>query len=82
MEISYATFTREPVETIKRVLAWIGIKDDASVAGFASNNISRTTDSMDNSPLTETESKLGGKLLPLSMDSTSDGLTNTYTRGK
>lgn len=82
MEISYAKFSREPLETIKQVLAYIGVNDDTSVVEFASKNISRKTGSLDNHPIAEIESELGGKLLSLSMDSTSNGLTNAYTQSE
>lgn len=83
MEISYATFSGKPVDTIRRVLTHIGVSDDSSVIEFADKNISRRTTNLENNPLTDTELKLGGKLLSTSMDSTgSKGLTIAFTQTK
>ncbi|MCP3899604.1 MAG: sulfotransferase [Desulfobacteraceae bacterium] len=78
LEISYARFTKEPIETIKRVLDYMELNDDSSFLEYVSKNISRKTSQLDGKLLTETESKIGGKLLPLSMDSTISRLTNAY----
>lgn len=82
MEISYAGFLNEPANTIEEVLDYLKISNDSCVADFVNNKVSRRTCSLDNIVLTEIESKLGGKLLPYSMDSTINGLTNAYTRTK
>jgi len=79
LEISYAAFTSKPVETIRRVLTYIEIDDDSAVIEFARENVYRKTSTF-NRALTELETKIGGKLLPVSMDDSSKGLTIACSR--
>jgi hypothetical protein len=81
-EISYAELSSKPIETINQVLAYIEVDADQSVVEFASKNIFRRTKNLENSSLSELEAKLGGALLPVSMDNNGDGLTNAYTQTK
>ncbi len=80
LEISYAAFSSEPVTTIGKVLDHIGLGCSSGVVDFVNENVSRRASSLDKNSLTEIESKLGGKLLPLSMDSTIGGLTSAFAR--
>lgn len=68
LEISYARLLEEPVATLRRVLDFLGVGDDAEVFEFVGASLSRRTPRLDERPPTELEAQLGGRLLPLSMN--------------
>ena len=80
IEISYSEFTKKPAETIRKVLSFIGIDEDSSVVRFVNKNISRKTKTLDNNNLSDQEYRIGGKLLPLSINDTIKGLTIACSR--
>lgn len=82
MEISYAKFVDEPVGVIKKIFSYLQISNDPQVIDFVNKKVSRRTNDLGNSVLTEIESKLGGQLLPLSMDSAVSEITKTYIQAK
>jgi hypothetical protein len=76
LEISYDDLTGEPVNTIERVLSFIGIENEPPVTNFVRDSIARRTDKLGNIPLSEKARIIGGELLPLSMtDGNGKGLT-------
>lgn len=66
-ELSYDELNRHPVETLARVLRFVGVRDDLQVTRFVSETVHRKTGEMIAGPLSDKEKILGGRLLPLSM---------------
>jgi len=77
-ELNYDELTQNPVETISRVLAFIGLEDDHNVKNFAFEKIERRTSKLIPESLSDKDKMIGGSLLPLSMDG-GKGLTNRCT---
>ncbi len=67
-EISYDELVEEPVETVTRVLGFVGVECDSEVRRFVSEKLARKTPRLGACEVSEKERTLGGKLLPLSMD--------------
>lgn len=61
--ITYEKLVESPVETIRQVIAFIGLAEDAGLTSFVKKNISRRSDDMDYKTLSETERRIGGGLL-------------------
>ena len=77
LEISYDDLVNDPVETIERVLSFIGVDGDHRVTIFARDRISRKSKKLDCLILSEKIKIIGGVLLPASMgNDSSKGLTN------
>jgi hypothetical protein len=67
-ELGYDELVDQPVDTVSRVLAFIGLDGGSAVRHFASVAISRRTDRLAPSDISEKSRVIGGKLLPLSMN--------------
>jgi len=68
LEIKYDELVDWPVETLSRVIRFIGLGDDPEVFKFVSRSVRRKTSNMGRHFLSDKEVVLGGRLLPLSMD--------------
>jgi hypothetical protein len=75
-EVSYDQLIQDPVHTISQVLEFIGL-DDSGITEFVSRNLARKTSRLEQRELSEKEKKLGGMLLPFSMET--KGLTRFCT---
>lgn len=69
VEVNYADFVSQPVETIAKILDFIDLPADTNVDEFAAKAVARKSSSLKSKILSEKEQLLGGKLLPLSMES-------------
>lgn len=67
-EFKYDELIENPVETISRILEFIGVTNDQDVIKFASGSVARRTSKLEKYKLSDKEKMLGGELLPLSMD--------------
>ena len=67
-ELDYDELLEHPIDTISRVLEFIGIDSDLEVNKFVSESFVRRTTKLGRCNISEKEQILGGKLLPLSMD--------------
>lgn len=77
-ETSYADFVEDPVETISRILDFIGVDRDPNVEIFVSGTVARKSDKLDSEKISEKERIIGGDLLQLSADG-GKGLTRRCT---
>ena len=68
VELSYDELVQDPVETISRVIRFIGLGDDPEVKNYASQRIKRRTSTLRPDALSRKEKTIGGRLLPLSME--------------
>jgi hypothetical protein len=67
-ELGYDELVDNPVETVSRVLAFIGLDGGSAVRHFASAAISRRTDRLPPSDISEKSRLIGGALLRLSLN--------------
>jgi hypothetical protein len=72
-ELSYADLVDNPVRATQRLLSFLAIEVDRRVVEFARDQISRKTKQPEDPVLSPTEKKIGGELLPLSMEAHIDG---------
>jgi len=68
VELSYDELVQNPVETISRVVRFIGLGDAPDVKKYASERIKRKTSKLVPDSLSQKEKVIGGRLLPLSME--------------
>ena len=74
-ELNYDELIEHPLDTLLRVLKFLGLDDDREVKKFGSEKIVRKTSKLGQRKISDKEKILGGNLLPLSMDG-GKGLTN------
>jgi hypothetical protein len=67
-EINYDTLVDRPVETVSKVLEFLGLEEDPRVTAFASNAIVRRSRRWEGGSVPEKMQRVGGKLLSLSLD--------------
>jgi hypothetical protein len=75
LETSYDKFIDDPVETISKILSFIGVDCNPNVETFVSDTVARKSSRLDSETISEKEQIIGGNLLPLSADG-GKGLTN------
>jgi hypothetical protein len=63
IRISYAELVDHQVDTILKVMAFLGVDTDEKVTAFVRENISRRSDKLVNQVLSETEKLIGGDYL-------------------
>jgi hypothetical protein len=66
-EVSYQELMDRPVETLRRVVHFIGVGEDDEVNGFARTELSRRTSAISCDAISEEMGLIGGPLLSLSM---------------
>lgn len=76
IEVSYSDFVANPVDSIDEVLDFFGLNPDQEVHQFAGTEIRRQSSPITRTQLSEKESKIGGKLLQLSISGKE--ITNNY----
>lgn len=81
-EVSYDEFVDNPVVTINRLLAFIGLRENEKLDNFVLSNVSRKSREMGHDDLTEKARIIGGELLLRSMKATtgSQGLAPATLR--
>jgi LPS sulfotransferase NodH len=78
LEVNYDEFIDNPVETISKILVFIGVDRDPDVETFVSGNVARKSSRLDSEKVSEKEQMIGGALLQLSADG-GKGLTRRCT---
>lgn len=78
LETSYDEFIDDPVETISKILVFIGVDRDPNVETFVSDTVARNSSKLNLENISEKEQIIGGKLLQLSVDG-GKGLTRRST---
>lgn len=68
VELSYDELMRHPVETVSRILKFIGIDPEREVTDFASETIRRRTSALVSESMSEKDVLIGGRLLLRSID--------------
>ncbi len=76
IEVSYSDFVDNPVDSIDEALSFLDLNTDQEVHKFAGTEIRRQSPPITRTKLSEKESKIGGKLLKLSISG--KGITNNY----
>lgn len=71
-EVSYDEFVDQPVVTINRLLAFIGLREDEQLNNFVLNSVSRKSGKMGLDDLTEKARIIGGELLLRSIEANAD----------
>ena len=67
-ETNYDEFIDDPVETISKILVFIGVDRDPNVETFVSGTVARKSSKLDSETISEKEQTIGGNLLQLSAD--------------
>jgi hypothetical protein len=62
-ELTYNALVDNPIETITKILSFVGIPPEIDVLAFVSENIRRKTNEIRSNPVTEKEKIIGGELL-------------------
>lgn len=63
IKLGYAELVKDKIDTIRKVISFIGLAEDSQVTGFVAENIYRRSSEMANQPLTDTEKMIGGRYL-------------------
>jgi hypothetical protein len=71
-EISYEQFIRDPVSILDQVFAFLQIGYDTNAMEFVRHEIRQRGGKITGSPVSAQETKIAGRLLPLSMDGESE----------